>query len=201
MSRLCLLALGLVPGLYANDTDPAASQLAAVKRIYVDRLNGGEPAAQMRDLLIATIQSSKVFLVTENQEKADATLKGSAEDLVFTDTFDTSDSIDGRVTVGNSPSSSTRGTGQSANRGYASSSVGQRDSAKIAERKHEALATVRLVTAAGDVIWSATKESLGGKFRGASADVADKITRQLVEDVSLSRKQAVPKPPAPESAR
>ena len=39
----------------------------------------------------------------------------------------------------------------------------------------------------GDVIWSTTQESGGGKFRGAMADVADKITRQLVGDVNKAR--------------
>jgi hypothetical protein len=33
-----------------------------------------------------------------------------------------------------------------------------------------------------DVLWSTTQESNGAKFRGASADVADKITRRLVAD-------------------
>jgi len=45
----------------------------------------------------------------------------------------------------------------------------------------------RLVNREGDVIWSTTQESLGAKFRGASADVADKITKQLVEDFRRAR--------------
>jgi hypothetical protein len=60
--------------------------------------------------------------------------------------------------------------------------VGDSDSVSIHERKHEAMATVRLVNKQGDVIWSTTQESNGAKFKGASADVADKITRQLVDD-------------------
>jgi hypothetical protein len=32
------------------------------------------------------------------------------------------------------------------------------------------------------VIWATTQESLGAKFHGASADVADKITGRLKED-------------------
>ena len=40
----------------------------------------------------------------------------------------------------------------------------------------------------GDVIWSTTEESLGAKFRGASADVADKITARLKEDFEKARK-------------
>jgi hypothetical protein len=38
------------------------------------------------------------------------------------------------------------------------------------------------------VIWSTTQESMGGKFRGSSADVADKVTRKLVEDYERARK-------------
>ena len=47
---------------------------------------------------------------------------------------------------------------------------------------------MRIVNKDGDVIWSTTQESTGAKFRGASADVADKITRQLVADVERVRK-------------
>ena len=68
--------------------------------------------------------------------------------------------------------------------------VGESESTHIRERKHEALATVRLVNKEGDVIWSTTQESNGAKFRGASADVADKITRQLVSDYERARKLA-----------
>jgi hypothetical protein len=39
----------------------------------------------------------------------------------------------------------------------------------------------------GDVLWSTTQESAGGKFRGAMADVADKIARQLAEDARKAR--------------
>jgi hypothetical protein len=66
--------------------------------------------------------------------------------------------------------------------------VGEQESVRIAERKHEAVASVRLVNKDGDVIWSTTQESLGGKFRGASADVAGKVTRQLAEDFARAKK-------------
>ena len=61
-------------------------------------------------------------------------------------------------------------------------SGGDGESSHIEERKHEASAAVRLVLKNGDVVWSTTQESLGAKFRGASADVADKIARQLAMD-------------------
>jgi hypothetical protein len=47
---------------------------------------------------------------------------------------------------------------------------------------------VRLVSKDGDVIWSTTQESRGGKFRGSSSDVADKITRKLLEDYDRAKK-------------
>jgi hypothetical protein len=40
----------------------------------------------------------------------------------------------------------------------------------------------------GDVIWCTTQESLGAKFRGASVDVAEKITGKLKEDFERARK-------------
>ena len=121
-------------------------QLLTLRRVFVDRFSGGETAAQMRDMIINGLQGSKLFTITENQEKADAILRGSGEDLVFNETHTSSDSL------------------------------------------HEANAAVRLVSKDGDVIWSTTQESLGGKFRGASSDVADKITKQLTEDYERAKK-------------
>jgi hypothetical protein len=71
-------------------------------------------------------------------------------------------------------------------------SVGQNDSTRVAERKHEAMAAVRLVNKEGDIVWSTTKESNGGKFRGATTDVAEKIVKQLVEDLQKAKKPKVP---------
>jgi len=45
----------------------------------------------------------------------------------------------------------------------------------------------------GDVLWSTTQESLGAKFRGASADVAAKIAHQLTIDYDRAR-NIVPAP-------
>jgi hypothetical protein len=65
--------------------------------------------------------------------------------------------------------------------------IGENSSRHTEERKHEAIATVRLVGKNGDVIWSVTAESLGGKFLGASADVADKIAKRLVVDYKAAK--------------
>ena len=160
-----------------NDPDDLSAQIVAVKRVYVDRLTGGETAAQMRDLLISSLQNSRLFVLTENAERADAFLRGAAEDLVYTDAFSSSEGTNVRGSL-----SEGTGSGRTRNGVSAGLSVGERDALNIRERKHEALATVRLVNKDGDVIWSTTQESTGAKFRGASADVADKITKQLVAD-------------------
>jgi hypothetical protein len=126
-----------------------------------------------------------VFAITENPERADAFLKGTAEDLVFNEQFSSSDSIGIR-------SSASLGRGgivsQGAGRVAASSGVTADEDVRIQERKHEAVAAVRIVNKDGDVLWSTTQESFGAKFRGASADVADKITRQLRADLDRARK-------------
>jgi len=183
-------------------TAPAASsaaetdnlrQLLTLRRVYVDRFSGGETAAQLRDMVINGLQSSKLFTITENQEKADAILRGSGEDLVFNETHSSSDSLNVHSSLGTSQTvedTALRGGTRSEDRATRSVGLGAGDSesSHSVERRHEANAAVRLVSKDGDVIWSTTQESLGGKFRGASADVADKITKRLLEDYERAKK-------------
>lgn len=185
MRVILWLSLALPLLAQSEEANPQHQELLKLRRVYVEKLSGGETAVQIRDMLIAALQSSRLFLVTENPEKADATLKGSAEDLVFTDTFSSSESLQARSQIGSTRSSGTT-------RGGIGVSLGENESVRTAERKHEAMATVRLVNREGDVIWSTTQESLGGKFRGASADVAFKVTRQLSDDFARARR--APKP-------
>jgi len=182
--------------LLALQTPPEdlSNQILTVKRVYVDRLTGGETAAQMRDLIISSLQNAKLFILTENQERADVILRGAAEDLIFTESFSSSDGVNMHA---GASSSSTSGAGRYGGTGgglYDRNSralnlgVGENESQSSKERRHEALATVRLINKDGDVIWSTTQESTGAKFRGASADVADKITKQFVADYERLKK-------------
>jgi len=169
-----------------RDASPAEStpaRIAAVQRIFVDRLSGGETAAQIRDMIVSSLQGTGLFVITENPERADAMLRGSAEDLIYTDTFSSNEGLNARANMGGLGSSSSSRSGA-----YAGAGVGDNDSTHISERRHEAAGAVRLVDKNGDVIWATTQESRGGKFRGASADVAYKITRQLVEDYERAKK-------------
>lgn len=179
MRRAVLLLLA-IPVL-AEDAEGLSRQLLSVKRVYVDRLTGGETAAQMRDLIISSLQGAKLFVLTENPDRADAVMRGAAEDLIYTDQFQSSDGVSLRGSVG------TRTSSNGVRTPSASASVTDREASNIRERKHEALATVRLVNHEGDVIWSTTQESNGAKFKGASADVADKITRALTAEVERLR--------------
>ena len=162
------------------------ARLLDIRRVYVERLGGGDPAAQMRDMIISSLQSAKLFVITEDEARADAFLRGSAEDLIFTDTYSSSDSLNARASAGTG--SNPDRTIEDRRSRSASVTVGEQESTRIAERKHEATASVRLVGKDGDILWSTTQESLGAKFRGASADVAEKITKQLVKDYEAARK-------------
>jgi hypothetical protein len=192
MTLLPVLLATLGMSAIAAENPPSAAtieenslkQLLQIRRVYVDRLTGGETAAQMRDILLSSLESSNLFVLTENPERADATLKGAAEDLVFTDVHSSSDSLNARTNFGTGRATKTTG---GLNAGFG---IGESESDHSSERRHEAVAAVRLVNKDGDVIWATTQESLGAKFRGASTDVAEKITTKLRDDFARARKLA-----------
>jgi hypothetical protein len=180
-----VLPPGITPALQETTIEEnSLRQLLSIRRIYVDRLTGGETAAQMRDLLVSSLEGTKLFVLTDNQERADAILRGGSEDLVFTDVHSSSEGINARANIGTGRNARTTNS-QSANAGFG---VGENETSRIQERKHESVAAVRLVNKDGDVIWSTTQESQGGKFRRASTDVADRITKKLVEDYERAKK-------------
>ena len=191
MTRLVQMLLAAA-GLASAEQGSAelSKEFASIRRIFVDKLNGGEQALHIRDMIIASLDSSRLFILTENADKADAFLRGSAEDLIFTESHQSSEGVNARTGIG-LPSSS---NSSAARRSLGSVSIGENESQRSTERKHEATATVRLVKKDGDVIWSTTQESQGAKMKGASADVADKITRKLIDDISKARKPAVLEP-------
>jgi hypothetical protein len=163
---------------------PVSPALLQIKRIYVSPLTGGAGADQLRELIITGIDSTRLFILTENLDRADAVLKGAADDHTFADIFDVSEGVSSRQSGGRSSGSNT-GSGLSrAGGAIGGASVSDHESHHTVERKHEAYASVRLCGKDGDVLWSTTQESVGSKFKGASADVASKIARQLSLDVN-----------------
>ena len=191
MRRLGWLLL-LAP-LVADELSPeeeAQAKLAKIRRIYVDVFTGGGPALHLRDLIITSVQNTRLFVLTEAEDKADAVLKGAADDTVFTELFTSSEGLNTHSTSGSGTGATTSRT--TGGHQYAGFGLGENESHRTEERKHEAVATVRLVDKEGDVIWSTTQESLGGKFVGAGADVANKIAKKLAIDYKRALKESDP---------
>jgi hypothetical protein len=196
MKLVLFLTVALALPLCAQKTgaDIGVDSILLVKRIYVSPLTGGAQADALRELIIAGLDSTKLFILTDNPERADAVLKGAADDKSFTDTFDTSEDSGVRenVTKANSGSSIYNKAGGV----YASAGGNESEAHHIKERKHEAYAAVRLCNKDGDVLWSTTQESLGAKFRGAGADVAAKIAKQLAADYDREKRSSLASGPA-----
>ena len=118
----------------ATEIDPetdARLQLATVKRIYVDKLTGGDGADQIRDMLMASLQSAGLWTITENSEKADAFLRGAAEDLIYTESRESHDGITARVSL-----ATRQGAYSSSDRNdrATSAGIGQNEGSRATER-------------------------------------------------------------------
>src|ERR1035438_5345658 len=139
MKPLLLLTAALAASFVCAAGDAAIAaieagnlrQLLAVHRIFVDRLTGGDTAAQMRDILISSLAASKLFVLTEKEERADAVLRGAAEDLVFTETHQSSDGINAHMNL-----STRAGTGYYSKGNAAGLGIGANESDHSAERRH-----------------------------------------------------------------
>jgi len=164
--------------------DQQLKKLSGVRRLYVEEL-AGEGAHAIRDLLAAAIHSRGLFVLVEDPASADAYVRGSAEDLIYTDYQRFSSGIN----VRGAASSSQRESGES-NYGSASFGLGDNEDVNRRERKHEALAAVRIALNNGEVVWAAVRESSGAKFRGAAADVAHGIADELEAALAKARELA-----------
>jgi hypothetical protein len=179
-----------------------AEKLLKVKRMYVDSFGDDQAAKSLRAMIINALQSSKRFIITENKDKADATLKGHALEKTSQEFHASGEGTAVGVAAGSQSGSISGtvhgGTGHisgSHSGGFAATSLATEDSVASTETINDARLAVRLVSADGDVIWSTTQESNGAKYKGASADVADKITKQLLRDIEKLEKPSVAQPP------
>src|ERR1700676_5306417 len=129
MAPLLYILMLLVPIADTDEDWPpeeeTAGQLAKGRRIYIDILTGGDTALQIRELLMTSLQRSKLFIITENEDKADAVLKGAGEDEVFTDTFQSSEGINAHSQVGEGGSASTRNYASSSSNHSAGLTIGE----------------------------------------------------------------------------
>ena len=166
------------------------AKLLTVTRIYVDDFGSDPVAKQIQAMVINSVSESKRFIITENKDKADAILKGTALEKTSQEFHGLSDkAVAASSHSGASDSisgSSSGGTASISGSGHAfhiGSLVGADDSTASTETINDARVAVRLVAADGDVIWSTTQESRGAKYKGASADVADKVVKKLMIDL------------------
>lgn len=148
-----------------------STELLKVKRIYVDSFGDDVISKEMQSMIVSALVATKRFKVTENRERADAVLKG-----VALETSSQEAHAYGEGTAVGGASGSSNGS-------FAASHMATSDSSLNTETVNEARVAVRLVNPDGDVIWTSTQESKGAKYKGSSADVADKCVKQLLRDV------------------
>jgi len=116
-------------------------------------------------MVINALNESKKFTLTEKCDKADATLKGISTEQVHQESRSSSE-------------------GTSIKRAEIS------ESSHSTETINEVRVAVRIVARdSGDVLWSTTQESKGAKYKGASADAADKVMKQLLRDLEKLEKE------------
>jgi len=190
------------------DADPTA--LLKVKRIYVESFGDDVISKEMQSMIVSSLVETKRFKVTENRERADAILKGVALEKTSQELHAYGEStavggasggshgeISGSVVNGNGSISG------SSSGGFAAHHAATSDSSVNTETINEARVAIRLVNPDGDVMWTSTQESKGAKYKGASADVAEKCVKQLLHDVekleraAVSQGTASPVTPAP----
>jgi curli biogenesis system outer membrane secretion channel CsgG len=172
-------------------------KLLQVKRIFVESFGDDSISKQVQAMVVSSLTESKRFIVTENKDKADAILKGSSLEKTSQELHSSSEATAaGGAAGGHSGSVSgsfVNGTGTvsgSSSGGFASRSMAIEDSSTSTETINDARIAVRLVDSDGDVIWATTQESKGAKYKGASADIADKVVKQLLRDREKIQKRS-----------
>jgi len=171
------------------------NKLLATTRIYIDDFGSDPAAKQIQAMVVNSLSESKRFIITENKEKADAVLKGTALEKTSQEFHSLSDKASAASSHGGHSGQVSgtviNGTGsisESSSGYHAASAVAADDSTASTETINDARVAVRLVAADGDVIWTSTQESRGAKYKGASADVADKVVKQLLRDLDKLQK-------------
>ncbi|HEV2349444.1 MAG TPA: hypothetical protein VG028_06310 [Terriglobia bacterium] len=183
-----------------DSPEDLGASLQKVKRIFVETFGDDNAAKQLQAMVINALSESKRFIVTENKEKADAVLKGSALEKTSQELHAIGEGTAVAVAAGGSGGSISgnlsNGTGSisgSHSGGFGAKSLASEDSQASTETINDARLAVRLVDKDGDIIWTTTQESKGAKYKGSSADVADKIVKQLLRDLDkLTKKRDQP---------
>jgi hypothetical protein len=186
-----------------SDTDDPTG-LLKVKRIYVESFGDDIISKELQSMIVSSLVATKRFKVTENRDRADAILKGVALEKTSQElhAFGEATSV---AAAGGGAHSEVSGSGGaisgSSSGSFVARHMGTNDSSVNTETINEARVAIRLVNPDGDVIWTSTQESRGAKYKGSSADVADKCVKQLLRDVEKLEGSRLPSSvstPAPE---
>ncbi|MGC2246308.1 MAG: hypothetical protein WA609_06870 [Terriglobales bacterium] len=148
------------------EADVSSGGLLKIKRIFVDNFGDDATSKEVQSMIVSALVTTKQFTVTENRERADAILKGVALEKTSQELHAYSE-----------------GTAVGGRNGAAAI----KDSSANTETINEAKVAVRLVNPDGDVIWTSTQESKGGKYKSATADAADRCVKDLVRDIEKLR--------------
>jgi len=164
-----------------------AQKLVKTKRIFVESFGEDALSKQLHAMVVDSLNQTHRFIVTENRDKADAILRGNAVEKTTQESHAIGEGTSVGAAGGGS-SSSVKGNAGGDIQGSSTSAFGAietatSDSQAATITVNDARIAVRLVASDGDVMWSTTQESKGAKYKGASADVADKIAKQLVRDI------------------
>ncbi|HUQ49590.1 MAG TPA: hypothetical protein VM056_02660 [Terriglobales bacterium] len=160
------------------------TSIKEVRRIFVESFGGDPVAAQIHAMIVTQLLQSERFIVTENRQKADAFLKGAGVEKTSIE----SHSYESGTAAGHA-SGAYSGSLFGSSGGFSSAGAAINDASSSTETINDARVSVRLVNQDGDVMWATTQESKGAKYKGASADVADKVVKQLMRDIERGEKK------------
>lgn len=203
---LCTLTLSLMTAISSAAQGPALTpdnssavrpcadvakaepvQLNGIRRIFVESFGEDPISKEMQSMMVSSLVGTKRFVVTENRQRADAILKGTALEKTSQEVHAYGEGTAVGSAAGGHSASISGSNGSvsgSSGGGFVAHSLGINDSSLNTETINEARVAVRLVNSDGDVIWTTTQESKGAKYKGASADVADMCVKQLLRDIS-----------------
>jgi len=157
-------------------------KLLRAKRVYLDSFGEDPVNKALQAMVLDALRASKRFIVTEDKEKADLILKGAALEKTTQEAHALGSGTSVAGAAGGH-SASVAGVSGSSSGGFVARQLGVEDSQASVETLNDARVAVRLVSNDGDVVWSTTQESKGAKYKGAMADAADKVVRQLLRDL------------------
>lgn len=176
MTLLLALLLG------ASQAGQSGQALTQVKRIYVGDFGKGAESKQAQAMLIAALVRGGRFIVTVDRDRADAVLTGTAIEKTSHELHAMGEGTSVGTAAGVAAANS-----DSAVAAVAAQHLGASDTSVDTETDEHAAVSVSLVAKNGDVLWSDTEESTGGKYEGATATAVDACAKKLLKDAQGSK--------------